>query len=149
MRENLQLLYRSEINLKRDFFSGPGVFFIIPCVDVYEKIDMRSQTFEIPPQEVISFLSSSDFSSFSLDSQICALTPCLKQDFILKSKQKIPLLFIKAIQKHFCSKSKNFQGKFVIYSQICDYRYHCSSILATMSKSTKIKGLQKKALLVG
>ena len=32
---------------------GPGVFFVIPCVDVYEKIDMRSQTFEIPPQEVI------------------------------------------------------------------------------------------------
>ena len=31
---------------------GPGVFFIIPCVDIYEKIDMRSQTFEIPPQEV-------------------------------------------------------------------------------------------------
>ena len=37
---------------------GPGVFFIIPCVDVYEKIDMRSQTFEIPPQEVISVLTS-------------------------------------------------------------------------------------------
>ena len=31
---------------------GPGVFFIIPCVDTYEKIDMRSMTFEIPPQEV-------------------------------------------------------------------------------------------------
>ena len=31
---------------------GPGVFFVIPCVDMYEKIDMRSQTFEIPPQEV-------------------------------------------------------------------------------------------------
>ena len=31
---------------------GPGVFFIIPCVDVYEKIDMRTTTFEIPPQEV-------------------------------------------------------------------------------------------------
>ena len=31
---------------------GPGVFFVIPCVDIYEKIDMRSQTFEIPPQEV-------------------------------------------------------------------------------------------------
>ena len=35
---------------------GPGVFFVIPCVDVYEKIDMRSQTFEIPPQEVCSVL---------------------------------------------------------------------------------------------
>ena len=34
---------------------GPGVFFIIPCVDIYEKIDMRSQTFEIPPQEVVIF----------------------------------------------------------------------------------------------
>ena len=31
---------------------GPGVFFIIPCLDVYEKIDMRTATYEIPPQEV-------------------------------------------------------------------------------------------------
>ena len=31
---------------------GPGVFFVIPCVDVYEKIDMRTCTYEIPPQEV-------------------------------------------------------------------------------------------------
>merc|ERR1711953_498032 len=33
---------------------GPGVFFIIPFVDIYEKIDMRSQTFEIPPQEILT-----------------------------------------------------------------------------------------------
>ena len=38
---------------------GPGVFFIIPCVDVFEKIDMRTMTYEIPPQEVdISNLKS-------------------------------------------------------------------------------------------
>ena len=37
---------------------GPGVFFINPFVDIYEKIDMRSQTFEIPPQEVIIEVSS-------------------------------------------------------------------------------------------
>ena len=30
---------------------GPGVFFILPCVDVYEKIDLRTATYEIPPQE--------------------------------------------------------------------------------------------------
>ena len=35
---------------------GPGVFFIIPCVDIYEKIDMRTATYEIPPQEVRIFL---------------------------------------------------------------------------------------------
>ena len=34
---------------------GPGVFFIIPCVDIYEKIDMRTQTFDVPPQEVKFF----------------------------------------------------------------------------------------------
>jgi hypothetical protein len=33
---------------------GPGVFFIIPCVDIYEKIDMRTQTFDVPPQEVLN-----------------------------------------------------------------------------------------------
>ena len=39
---------------------GPGVFFVIPCVDVYEKIDLRTSTYEIPPQEVklLSFLTS-------------------------------------------------------------------------------------------
>ena len=35
---------------------GPGVFFIIPCVDIYEKIDMRVQNFDVPPQEVTILL---------------------------------------------------------------------------------------------
>jgi len=33
---------------------GPGVFFVIPCVDVYEKMDMRTASFEIPPQEILT-----------------------------------------------------------------------------------------------
>ena len=28
---------------------GPGVFFIIPCIDIYEKIDLRTQTYDDPP----------------------------------------------------------------------------------------------------
>ena len=31
---------------------GPGVFFIIPCVDIFEKVDLRVQNFDVPPQEV-------------------------------------------------------------------------------------------------
>lgn len=31
---------------------GPGVFFVIPCIDQYEKIDLRTQTYDVPPQEV-------------------------------------------------------------------------------------------------
>ena len=34
---------------------GPGVSFVIPCVDIYEKIDMRTATYEIPPQEVRNY----------------------------------------------------------------------------------------------
>ena len=54
--QNLQEYERSVIfrlgRLLSGGARGPGVFFIIPCVDTYEKIDMRSQTYEIPPQEV-------------------------------------------------------------------------------------------------
>ena len=35
---------------------GPGVFFVIPCLDVYEKIDMRTATYDVPPQEVQTLL---------------------------------------------------------------------------------------------
>ena len=31
---------------------GPGVFFIIPCVDILEIVDLRVQVFNVPPQEV-------------------------------------------------------------------------------------------------
>jgi hypothetical protein len=34
------------------------VFFIIPCVDIYEKIDLRVRNFNVPPQEVIMLSSS-------------------------------------------------------------------------------------------
>ena len=33
---------------------GPGVFFVIPCLDVYEKIDMRTSTYDVPPQEILT-----------------------------------------------------------------------------------------------
>ena len=32
--------------------SGPGVFFVIPCIDKVVKIDTRLKTFDVPPQSV-------------------------------------------------------------------------------------------------
>ncbi len=29
---------------------GPGMFFIVPCIDSYTKIDLRTVTFDVPPQ---------------------------------------------------------------------------------------------------
>ncbi|XP_026790437.1 stomatin (EPB72)-like 3a [Pangasianodon hypophthalmus] len=33
---------------------GPGMFFVLPCVDTFTKVDLRSKTFEIPPQEILT-----------------------------------------------------------------------------------------------
>ena len=31
---------------------GPGIFFVLPCIDHYKKVDLRTVTFDVPPQEV-------------------------------------------------------------------------------------------------
>ncbi|XP_064615982.1 mechanosensory protein 2-like isoform X2 [Liolophura sinensis] len=33
---------------------GPGLFFIVPCVDAYSKVDLRTVSFDVPPQEVLT-----------------------------------------------------------------------------------------------
>ncbi|PWA26957.1 hypothetical protein CCH79_00000680, partial [Gambusia affinis] len=33
---------------------GPGLFFIVPCTDIFINVDMRTITFDIPPQEVLT-----------------------------------------------------------------------------------------------
>lgn len=33
---------------------GPGLFFIIPCIDSYTKVDIRTVSFDVPPQEVLT-----------------------------------------------------------------------------------------------
>ena len=32
---------------------GPGIFFILPCIDSYKKVDLRTVSFDVPPQEVV------------------------------------------------------------------------------------------------
>ncbi|XP_068695130.1 band 7 protein AGAP004871-like isoform X2 [Montipora capricornis] len=33
---------------------GPGMFFILPCIDSYQKVDLRVVSFDVPPQEVLT-----------------------------------------------------------------------------------------------
>lgn len=33
---------------------GPGVFFILPCIDNFYKVDLRTVSFDVPPQEVLT-----------------------------------------------------------------------------------------------
>jgi len=37
-----------------------GIFFVLPCIDTYTKVDLRTVSFDVPPQEV-----RSDFSRLS------------------------------------------------------------------------------------
>ena len=33
---------------------GPGIFFVLPCIDDYKKVDLRTVSFDVPPQEILS-----------------------------------------------------------------------------------------------
>ena len=33
---------------------GPGLFFIAPCIDTIRVVDLRTVTFDVPPQEVLT-----------------------------------------------------------------------------------------------
>ncbi|XP_048778781.2 band 7 protein AGAP004871-like isoform X6 [Ostrea edulis] len=33
---------------------GPGLFFILPCIDDFKKVDMRTLTYDVPPQEILT-----------------------------------------------------------------------------------------------
>ena len=40
--------------LKKGRASGPGLFFILPCIDKYSCVDLRTVSYEVPPQEMLS-----------------------------------------------------------------------------------------------
>ena len=31
---------------------APGIFFVLPCIESYQKVDLRTITLGVPPQEV-------------------------------------------------------------------------------------------------
>ena len=33
---------------------GPGLFFILPCVDNHINVDLRTISFDVPPQEILT-----------------------------------------------------------------------------------------------
>jgi len=33
---------------------GPGIFFVLPCIETYQKVDLRTITLGVPPQEVLT-----------------------------------------------------------------------------------------------
>lgn len=43
-----------------------GIFFILPCIDAYARVDLRTRTYDVPPQELSIFASFSNFLMYLL-----------------------------------------------------------------------------------
>jgi len=40
--------------VKRGGAVGPGLFFIVPCMDQFNVVDLRTVSFDVPPQEILT-----------------------------------------------------------------------------------------------
>jgi len=40
--------------IKKGGAVGPGIFFIIPCMDTIQVVDLRTISFDVPPQEILT-----------------------------------------------------------------------------------------------
>ncbi|KAK3602197.1 hypothetical protein CHS0354_004713 [Potamilus streckersoni] len=47
---------------------GPGLFFVLPCVDTFRSVDLRTFSYDIPPQEILT----KDSVTVSVDAVIYA-----------------------------------------------------------------------------
>ncbi|XP_015787274.1 band 7 protein AGAP004871 [Tetranychus urticae] len=52
--------------LKKGGVEGPGVHVLIPCIDTLSKVDLRTITFDVPPQEILT----SDSVTVSVDAVV-------------------------------------------------------------------------------
>lgn len=51
----LEFFHRVDIEIYRELPAScflPGLFFVLPCTDNFVKVDLRTVSFDIPPQEV-------------------------------------------------------------------------------------------------
>ncbi|XP_048840490.1 stomatin-like [Brienomyrus brachyistius] len=64
---------------------GPGIFFILPCTDSFVKVDLRTVSFNIPPQEILTkdsvTVSVDGVVYFRVNSPIASVTNVSNADF--------------------------------------------------------------------
>ena len=50
-----------------------GIFFILPCIEAYQKVDLRTITLDVPPQEVWKSVKYDNTTSH--DQELCNFAP--------------------------------------------------------------------------
>ena len=69
-------------------FQGPGIFFVIPCIDHFKCVDLRTVSFDVPPQEV-SRMPASLFSEDKLE-----LSPPAFNGFLFQESVFFRIIFL-------------------------------------------------------
>ena len=52
-----QVITSCDLRLQHLSFKITGLFFIVPCMDTVKVVDLRTVTFDVPPQEVFKNIS--------------------------------------------------------------------------------------------
>ena len=53
--ESTYIIIFLNIDFHLIFYFSPGIFFVMPCIETYQKVDLRTITLGVPPQEVELF----------------------------------------------------------------------------------------------
>jgi hypothetical protein len=91
-------MLRCKTNLTNEFlpFFSSGIFFILPCIDAYARVDLRTRTYDVPPQE-LSIIAS--FSSHI--SQTVKLVKFQEEQFVKQASLSNFLEVFTTSLKHF------------------------------------------------
>merc|ERR1719339_799327 len=87
---------------------GPGLFWIIPCIDSIQVVDLRTVSFDVPPQEILT----KDSVTVAVDavvyykinnpmSAVCNVTNAAQSTRLLASTTLRNTLGTKTLQVHF------------------------------------------------
>uniref|UniRef100_A0A8C7GMJ7 Stomatin (EPB72)-like 3a n=1 Tax=Oncorhynchus kisutch TaxID=8019 RepID=A0A8C7GMJ7_ONCKI len=57
---------------------GPGIFFVLPCTDTFVKVDLRTVSFDIPPQEVLNTSTSNTLYHCCTVRTVSCTSSCLQ-----------------------------------------------------------------------
>lgn len=55
-----------------------GIFFVLPCIESYTKVDLRTVSFDVPPQEVKQSISNEWNSLFSQSFSFVLVHVCIR-----------------------------------------------------------------------
>ena len=79
--------------LRKGGSKGPGIFTVIPCIDSYRCVDLRTVSFDVPPQEVSICHLGCNATIFrsSLNGNICKLSFISKMKLCQEQKMFVLL----------------------------------------------------------